>query len=213
MRLFLSTQPPRKAKYPICSILYVFVWLQFEWDRFLLWQHRVVTLILPPGRPIRLLVCIVNFSETLFTLSYTLLYLNTTKCCDLLAGSRRNFFSGVWRKVCGRRVTRGWSDHAVNGDSISQGALERTAQKATSRLADGMERRFGQRSQELIGWFVESWRMQGCRCLLIGWLWCTGGLWVDGYVRELNPTPLWSQGGQWCVKVGQTLIVLILGLP
>lgn len=78
----------------------------------------------PPGRPIRLLVCSVNFSETLFTLSYTLLYLNTTKCCDLLAGSRRNFFSGVWRKVCGRRVTKGWSDHAVNGDSISQGALK-----------------------------------------------------------------------------------------
>lgn len=45
---------------------------------------------------------------------------------------------GVWRKVCGRRVTRGWSDHAVNCDSISQ--LATTAQKATSCLADGMER-------------------------------------------------------------------------
>lgn len=72
-------------------------------------------------------------------------------------------------------------------------------------------RRFGQRSQELIGWFVESWLMRGCRCLLIGWLWCTEGLWVDGYVRKLNPTPsrLWCllEGGRWCVKVNKTLIV------
>lgn len=36
---------------------------------------------------------------------------------------------GVWRKVCGRRVTRGWSDHAVNCDSISQGALQQQLKK------------------------------------------------------------------------------------
>lgn len=54
-----------------------------------------------------LLVCSLNLSE----MDNVVLY--TTKRCDLLAGSRRNFFSGIWKKVCGRRVTRGWSDHAV----------------------------------------------------------------------------------------------------
>lgn len=59
--------------------------------------------------------------------------------------------------MCGRRVTRGWSDHAVNGDSISQEALQeqlKHSQELLSRWHGGL-RRFGQRSQELRGRFVE----------------------------------------------------------
>lgn len=84
---------------------------------------NIVKLYYMYGYPCICLFAVLTYQGcvTLFTLSYTLY---TTKCCDLLAGSRRNFFSGIWRKVCGRRVTRGWSDHAVNGDSISQGALK-----------------------------------------------------------------------------------------
>lgn len=37
-------------------------------------------------------------------------------------------------------MTGGWSDHAVNCDSISQGALQQQPQKAASHSADGMER-------------------------------------------------------------------------
>lgn len=62
-------------------------------------------------------------------------------------------------------------------------------------------RRFGQRSQELIGWFVESWRMQGCRCLLIGWLWCTGGGIVGRWICQESWAPPLLNRVAWCVKV------------
>lgn len=88
-------------------------------------------------------------------------------------------------------------------------------QETLAVSADGMERgrrRFG--PQEITG---ADWLVGGimadvgvvCRCLLIWWLWCTGGLWVDGYVESpphFSTVMPATEKEQWHVTAGQTLI-------
>lgn len=75
---------------------------------------------------------------------------------------------GVWIKVCGRRVTEGWSDHAVNSCELRfQGAELRKSHKPP--IADGMDRGVG-------GGVLA----RGHRCWLIGWF---GGIMADAGVQ------------------------------
>lgn len=75
---------------------------------------------------------------------------------------------GVWIQVCGRRVTEGWSDHAVNSCELRfQGAELRKSHKPP--IADGMDRGVG-------GGVLA----RGHRCWLIGWF---GGIMADAGVQ------------------------------
>lgn len=82
---------------------------------------------------------------------------------------------------CGRRVTGGWSNHAVNtvtpfprglcnNSSIKTKEKQKKTEKAMSRLADGMEEAetIWPEVTELTGRLVESWWMRGrgCRCFV-----------------------------------------------
>ena len=131
---------------------------------------------------------------TLCTRSYTLYKTPQTAVTFLLEAGGTSLVA-IWRKVC---VEGEWQEVGRTMlwivTPFPRGLCNNSSKR--SHLAAWLSRWHGEGGDDLarghrswFGWFVESWWMQGCRCLLIGWLWCTGGLWVDGYVRGLNPTP------------------------
>lgn len=75
--------------------------------------------------------------------------------------------------MCGRRVTRGWSDHAVNfvtpfpREFCIDSSKKKREKKPLARLVDGMERPEVTGADWLAGWLVGLWNHGGCRCLLI----------------------------------------------
>lgn len=134
----------------------------------------------------------------------------------------------------GGKVTRGWSEpccewwlHFPRGvfvggrgelrlnSSKKKPKTKKTKKKTTSRFSrwhgEGAETVWatGDHRSWLAGWWNHGGCRGGCRCLLIWWLWCTGGLWVDGYVESpphFSTVMPATEKEQWHVTVGQTLI-------